>query len=207
MSTTSIGRLTELAAVKEVLAAIGQAPLSTLDSTNPDVSIIQETLKNVSREVQAEGWHFNKEYNYEIQPDSNQNIVIPDNMLQIDLNTAKHGSKDVVRRDGKLYDKWKEPRTDAYKFEEKIYADIVWYFPWTDLPAPIQDYMVARTACLSSQRLIGDASLYQMCQQREQNARANALEYDCNQGDYTYFGHPAGENYYISYKPYRALYR
>ena len=205
MSTTS--RLTEIDAINEVLAAIGQAPVTTLDQTNPDVSIIQQTLSSVSREVQSEGWHFNKENNYELVPDTNKEILIPANYLQIDLNRQDNGSRDVVRRNGKLYDKWKEPRSEATKFDEKIRADIVWYLEWTDLPAPIQDYIVARTATVSSTRLVGDSTQYQMLQQREQNSRANALEYDCNQGDYTYFGHPEGENYYISYQPYRALYR
>lgn len=205
MSTTS--RLTEIDAINEVLAAIGQAPVTTLDQTNPDVSIIQQTLSSVSREVQSEGWHFNKENNYELVPDTNKEILIPANYLQIDLNSQDNGSRDVVRRNGKLYDKWKEPRSEATKFEEKIRADIVWYLEWTDLPAPIQDYIVARTSTVASTRLVGDSTQYQMLQQREQNSRANALEYDCNQGDYTYFGHPEGENYYISYQPYRALYR
>jgi len=205
MSTTS--RLTEIDAINEVLAAIGQAPVTTLDQTNPDVSIIQQTLSSVSREVQSEGWHFNKENNYEWTPDNNKEILIPANVLQFDINRTDNGSRDVVRRNGKLYDKWKEPRTEATKFDEKIRADIVWYLEWTDLPAPIQDYIVARTATVSSTRLVGDSTQYQMLQQRELNSRANALEYDCNQGDYTYFGHPEGENYYISYQPYRALYR
>ena len=205
MSTTS--RLTEIDAINEVLAAIGQAPVTTLDQTNPDVSIIQQTLTSVSREVQSEGWHFNKENNYELVPDSNKEILIPDNILQLDLNRVNSGHSDVVRRNGKLYDKWKEPRSEATKFDEKIRADIVWYLSWMDLPVPIQDYIIARTSTVVSSRLVGDSNQYQILQQREIAARATALEYDCNQGDYTYFGHPEGENYYISYQPYRALYR
>ena len=37
--------------------------------------------------------------------------------------------------------------------------------------------------------------------------RAMAVEYECNQGDYTFFGKPDGVDQYISYKPYEALYR
>lgn len=203
----SISRPTELNAINEVLAAVGQAPVTTLDQTNPDVSIIQQTLNNVSREVQSEGWHFNKEYNYKITPQSDKTIIVTDNMLQLDLSKRYHGDKDVVRRNGKLYDKWKEPRSDAYLFNEPVYADIVWYFNWGDLPTPIQDYIVARTATLVSSRIVGDSTQFQMLSQREALKRANAIEYDCNQADYTYFGHPDGENFYTSYQPYRALYR
>ena len=52
----------ELPAVNEILASVGQAPVTTLDQTNPDVAIAYDTLLQVSREVQAEGWTFNKEY-------------------------------------------------------------------------------------------------------------------------------------------------
>tara|TARA_B100000073_G_scaffold346130_1_gene356792 strand:+ start:665 stop:1276 length:612 start_codon:yes stop_codon:yes gene_type:complete len=203
MSTTSRDRLTEINAINEVLAAVGQAPVTTLDQTNPDVSIIQQTLKSVSREVQSEGWHFNKEFNVEETPQTDKTIPIKDTYLQVDVNRQHHPELDVVRRDGKLYDKW--GHTD--KFNGKIRLDVVHYFEWTDLPAPIQDYIIARTAALTSTRLMGDSTQYQMLLQREEFARANALEYDCNQADYTYFGHPQGENYYISYQPYKALYR
>ena len=58
-----------------------------------------------------------------------------------------------------------------------------------------------------SSRIVGDTDQYKILGQKEMNARANAIEYECNQGDYTYFGHPRGENNYISYQPYKALYR
>ena len=60
----------ELPAVNEILASIGQAPVSTLEQTNPDVAIAYDTLTNVSREVQSEGWIFNTEEYYEIAIDS-----------------------------------------------------------------------------------------------------------------------------------------
>jgi len=76
---------TELQAVNEILASVGQAPVTTLTQTNPDVAIAYDTLLQVSREVQAEGWTFNREYDYPITPDTNKNIVIPNNMIQMDL--------------------------------------------------------------------------------------------------------------------------
>ena len=44
----------ELPAVNEILASVGQAPVTTLDQTNPDVAIAYDTLLQVSREVQSE---------------------------------------------------------------------------------------------------------------------------------------------------------
>jgi hypothetical protein len=193
---------TELQAVNEILASVGQAPVTTLEQTNPDVAIAYDTLIQVSREVQAEGWTFNTEYEYPITPDNNDEILIPNNVLAMDL-TPDYGDKDVVRRNGKLYDKI----AHSYEFTEKVYCDIIWYFDWVDLPTPIKDYIVARSASIVSTRIVGDTNQYQMLQQREAYMRAIALEYECTQGDYTFFGHPRGSNYYTSYEPYRALYR
>ncbi len=58
----------ELQAVNQILASVGQAPVTTLEQTNPDVAIAYQTLLEVSREVQAEGWTFNKEGHYEMAP-------------------------------------------------------------------------------------------------------------------------------------------
>ena len=123
----------ELPAVNQILQSCGQAPVTTLDQTNPDVAIAYQTLLEVSREVQAEGWSFNKEYHYDMTPDTNNEIAIPNNVLQIDLtDNAANMGKDVIRRSGKLYDKVKH----TYTFTEKVECDITWLFDWVDLPVP-----------------------------------------------------------------------
>ena len=195
----------ELPAVNQILASVGQAPVTTLDQTNPDVAIAYDTLLTVSREVQAEGWSFNTEYKVETKPDSNNEILYASNVLQMDLSEGEgYGHKNSIRKEGKLYDKVK--RTDKWT-EDTVKLDIVYKYDWVDLPIPIQDYIVARAAAIVSSRIVGDTDQYKMLSQKETQARAAAMEYECNQGDYTYFGHPRGENNYISYQPYKALNR
>ena len=198
----------ELPAVNEILASVGQAPVTTLEQTNPDVAIAYATLLNVSREVQAEGWAFNTEEFYEISPDSNGEIVIPNNILQIDLHAEKDNLYESVRRNGKLYEK----TNHTYDWTtltnwDKVACDVVWYFDWVDLPRPIQDYIVARAAAIVSSRIVGDPRQYQILAQKEQQNRASAMEYECRQGDYTFFGHQRGKKVYNSYQPYHALQR
>lgn len=203
MPFPTTNRQAELPAVNEILASVGQAPVTTLDQTNPDVAIAYDTLLQVSREVQSEGWTFNKEYNYPFKPDSNKHILIPNNILQIDL-TEDCRYIDSIRRDGKLYDREKH----TFEWEQEVlYADVTWLFDWVDLPVPIQDYIVVRAASVVCSRIVGDPNQIQIIQQREAYQRAMALEYECNQGDYTFFGHPKGGNFYNSYQPYQALSR
>ena len=194
----------ELPAVNQILQSCGQAPVTTLDQTNPDVAIAYQTLLEVSREVQAEGWTFNKEGHYKMTRNTDNEIVIPNNILQIDASTnAANVELDVIRRSGKLYDK----AHHTYTFTKDIDCDIVWLFDWVDLPKPIADFITARAASITSSRIVGDANQYQILQQKEAFTRAMAMEYECNQGDYTYFGHSGDTNRYQSYKPYNALYR
>ena len=198
----------ELPAINQILASVGQAPVTTLDQTNPDVAIAYDALLQVSREVQAEGWTFNKEYHYEFTPDTNDEILIPNNVLQIKLSeNGANMDYDGIRRNGKLYDRMNH----TYKWKDQanpIECDIIWKFDWVDIPSPIQDFIVARASVMVSSRIVGDPAQYQMLQSAEAYQRAVAMEYECNQGDYTFFGQPnASTNNYISYKPYKALYR
>ena len=199
----------ELPAINQILASVGQAPVTTLDQTNPDVAIAYDTLLQVSREVQAEGWSFNTEIEYETNTDSNKEYTIPNNMLQVDLSHTDNSyrTKSVVRRNGKLYDKWNHTFEITDDASEEIKLDIVWLFDWVDLPVPIQDYIVSRAAAIVSSRIVGDGQQYQLLSLKEQQTRASAMEYECNQGDYTFFGHPANKNHYKSYQPYHALSR
>ena len=174
--------------------------------TNPDVAIALNTLREVSREVQAEGWTFNKEYNYKITPDNNDEVLIPNDVLQMDLNRdhTVNLNRDSVNRGGKLYDRM----AHSYKWtDDTLYVDIIWELSWGSIPEPIQAFIIARAASIVSSRIVGDPNQYQMLQQKEAFTRAMALEYETSQGDYTYFGAPKGGNYYQSYQPFHTLQR
>jgi hypothetical protein len=195
---------TELDAVNQILSTVGQAPVTTLDLQNPEVAIVLNTLREVNRQVQVEGWTFNVERELELKPDTTTNkIDYPSNMLQIDANTKKHRDIDVVKRNNKVYDRLNHTDT----FTDSLYADVVWYFDYTDVPAAIQAYIAARAARLCATKMVGDAQLNQLLQEQEMQTRAAAIEYDTNQGDYSMFGFQDGANYYNSYQPFQALMR
>jgi hypothetical protein len=196
----------ELPAINQILSSCGQAPVTTLDTTNPDVAIAYDTLLQVSREVQAEGWTFNKEYHVPFPVNSDKKIPIPNNVIQIKLSeNANNMEYNAIRRAGFLYDR--QHHTDKWD-ETEIECDVVKEYDWVDLPQPIQDFITARAATLVSQRIVGDNTQYQMLQQQEAYSRALALEYETQQGQFTFFGHPPDQpNYYQSYQPFQTLRR
>ena len=198
--------LTMLTAINSILQSCGQAPVTTLDQTNPDVAIATQTLNEVSREVQAEGWSFNKELGVDMSVDNNNEIPIASNILWIDAtDNGANVNYNLIRRNGKLYDK--VTHTDKFPDTDMIVCDVIFQFEWEDLPIPMQDFITARAATIVSSRIVGDPNQYQMLQQREAFSRTLVMEYECNQGDYTFFGHSGETNKYRSFQPYQALYR
>jgi hypothetical protein len=197
---------TQLSAVNEILGSIGQAPVTVLDQTNPEVAFAFNTLMDISREVQAEGWSFNREYGYPVTPDTSGNIVIPYNVIQMDLSkSAFNTAYDTVIRDGKLYDKLNHTFTWDTTVTYKV--DVLWMFDFDDLPQPFRDYITAKAATRAAIRLVGDVNLAQALTTQEAWRRSVCLEYECQQGDYTMFGFSKGNDYYNSYEPFRALVR
>tara|TARA_A100000171_G_scaffold11671_1_gene9552 strand:- start:36 stop:674 length:639 start_codon:yes stop_codon:yes gene_type:complete len=202
----------ELPAINQILSTCGQAPVTTLDQTNPDVAIAYDTLLQVTREVQAEGWTYNKEFHYLFTPSADtatlNQILIPNNVLQLKLSKNNANMQyDGIRRQGKLYDRIHH----RYTWEDHpsgVECDVVWEFDWVDLPEPIQNSIVARAATIVSQRIVGDTAQYEMLQQQEAYARALAMEYETQQGQFTIFGHPYDKtNSYPAYQPFHALMR
>ena len=109
---------------------------------------------------------------------------------------------DVIKRDGKLYDKLHH----TFEFRGTIYFDIVWLFPLTDLPSVFQRYITSRASVRAAIQMIDNAQLSQLLQVQENTNRAACIEYEANQGDYNYLDFQPGTAY-RTYRPYTALRR
>ena len=217
--TTQIATDTELSAVNSILGSIGQSPVTTLgtvttDATNtgqeivntfanPQIALIHNLLMEVTKDVQNQGWHFNKEDDVKVSPDTNGNFIIPTNYLRYDIHDGLYNrNRDVVRKNGKLYDN--VLHTDV--FTQDFYFDITYLLAFNDVPPAIQRYIIARASVRAATQLVSNADLVKLLQLEEAQTRATALEYDCEQGDHTFFGFPHESNY-RSYQPYKALIR
>ena len=67
----TVAASTELEAINIMLASIGEAPINTLTGTLPvDAKLAQNTLSEINKEVQSEGWSFNTEIDVVLTRDS-----------------------------------------------------------------------------------------------------------------------------------------
>ena len=203
MAAQTTSELTELNAVNSILGAIGQTPVQSLDLENPETSFVYQLLQECNRDVQDEGWVFNREDYYPLTPNSVGEIHIPANVLRMDVSENDvYYTSNVVRRDGKLYNK----QDHSYTFKNTIHFDIVWFLPFSDLPSVFQRYITSRASGRAATQLVSNPNLAQLLASQEAQTRAACLEYECNQGDHNMMDFQPGTAY-RSYRPYTALRR
>jgi len=206
MASTTIDIDTELSAVNNILGAIGQSPLTTLNFDNPEVSLIYNLLRDANVDTQAEGWHFNTEYHVKYTPDSTTHkIAIGNDVLSLDHhdNQARR-TYDFVRRNGFLYDKI--DHTDEFADVESIDLDVVKLHSFENLPIMFRRYVVYRATRMAATQLVSNPELVRLLAQQEALSRAALMEYECNQGDHSMFGFE-DNTAYQTYQPWRNLRR
>lgn len=158
--------MTELDAVNDMLASIGQAPVNTLNVSGiRDVSIAQQRLHSVSREVQSRGWHFNTDTKVVLSLNGSGEAEVPANCLRVDPVDRR---KDYVQRNGKLWDK----DNLTFTLEEAPKVDIVYFFDFEDLPQAARTYIATRAARLFQTNIIGSRILFEYTAQHEAEAYA-----------------------------------
>ena len=203
MATTTIDIDTELSAVNNILGAIGQSPLTTLNFDNPEIAFIYNLLRDANVDTQAEGWHFNTEKHIKYSPDANGKIAIGDDILSIDLNDNEaRRTYNLVRRNGFLYDK--QDHTDV--FTSDIDLDVVRLYLFEDLPIVFRRFITYRASAAAATQLVANPNLVRLLTNQAGLARAALQEYECNQGDHSMFGFP-DDTAYQTYQPWRNLRR
>ena len=202
---------TELSAVNSILGSIGQAPITSLTHNppdpdplaNPEISFVKNILDEVNKDVQSTGWAFNTETRVLKSPDSSGHFVIPSNAIMYDISDGQVDRRtDVVKRDGKLFDKVSQ--TDV--FTSDYYIDSIVLLPFTDVPPPIQRYIIARASMKAATQLVSNADLVKLLKVEEEQAKANAMNYETEQGDNSFMGFDSNTSY-RPYQPYKALIR
>lgn len=171
---------TELEAINEMLAVIGESPVSTLEDNGVvDAALAKQTLASVSRSIQSKGWHFNTEIEYVLSPTFPHGYIeLPLNTLRVD-SVAKDINIDVVQRGQRLYDR----REHSYTFLQSLVVDLVVMLDFSELPEPARYYITIRAARIFQERAVGSQLLTGFTERDEMLARVNLLDHDGESAD------------------------
>lgn len=171
---------TELEAINTMLSCIGQSPLSTLSGTKSYFTVAaQNILADETKRIQLQGWDWNSEDNYQLTPDVNNIIYIPDDVIMVKFPVL-YKNRYVVRA-GKLYDKYNH----TYEIESPIKVSIVFCFDFEDMPEAARQYAAMSAAYRFVKRELGAEKAAQFCQEDLLEARAAMEQHELEIGEYT----------------------
>lgn len=184
-------RKTRKDAVNDILAAIGEQPVNSIEGNDIplDVSVILRTLNEVSREVQEKGWKFNTERT-ELEADSNGNITVADNVAKVDFTNTARTEADPVLRGGNLYDVYNA--TDNFGAGKSFKAEVVYLFDFDELPSGIKHYIATKAGRRFLQNYHPDRESVQFSGADEADALAEARREDANNADRNIFNNRYG---------------
>jgi len=175
----------QLSAINTMLSVIGEAPVNSIDSSSvtTDVAMAKSVLDETSREVQSAGWHFNREIDVVLSPDSSNNIILPTNVGKVDVEAVNAGDKEYIQRGTKLYNK-----TDkTFTITSTKKCTIVYMLNWVDLPESARNYIMIRAARKFQDRVVGSEKHRQFTMTDEAGALFAMRAAESDNADYSIF--------------------
>ena len=182
----SLTSLSELEAVNQILATVGETPVSTLNTPGVSVASLARTfLHDASRAVQGLGLDCNTESNYLLMPDINGFIYIPSNTLKVD---PVDPSKQYVQRDipARLYDK----ENHTFIFNEPVEVDIVFFLRFEELPQAVRKYITVKAARQFQARWVSSDIIHKLTEDDERQAWIDLFEGEMMSSDCSLFDSP-----------------
>lgn len=130
----ALGPASEVQAVSEMLAAIGEDPVEDIENLPPSGNTALATLRATSRDLQEEGHWFNSEDDYALEPNADDEIVIPDTILSIrGMDTI------YVERRPRLYDR----AAKTFTITTPVNCAVIFHLSWDELPSVARRYITA----------------------------------------------------------------
>ena len=149
--------MTELEAVNVILGTIGEAPVDSLATSDQqgltDAGIARTVLREVSRDVQAEGWSWNQTHDVALTKDGSDHFLFPARTLREEIYPTKDPYTQYVRRGLKLYDK-KNGLAKFPDMEEFTVSSVTEQLDWEEVPYTAQQYIVIRASRIYSNRYV-----------------------------------------------------
>ena len=197
----------KLEAVNILLSVIGEAPISSLatESVNEitDSALAQQTLKEVGRDVMAEGWRWNTDVDVMI-PSNNEGIfAVAESVTLIDFSPNRYPAGNLILRGSRVWDRNQQTFKIAEFYPEGLHCDrIVSQLEWEEMPHQAQQYVTIRSARIYANRYINSNAIYAYTMADEEAARALLIRNEeRNQNNNMLWGNDRGNIHGLGYVP------
>ena len=169
----------ELSAVNDILASIGEPPVSTLEGdANADVANARRVLNKINRQIQSRGWTFNIEEGVTLLPDAFSDMIpFSSDYLSV---MATSGQTQYINRGGYLYDR--SAKTD--RFPSGVQVNLIRLREFDEMPECFRNYIVTKASRQFNNRFFGAPEVDGVLQEEEQEAWRTCFEYELDYGNY-----------------------
>jgi hypothetical protein len=171
---------TKLEAVNIMLSAIGEAPVNRLSSGLVEAETAETILTQISRSVQAEGWHFNREKDVQIAPDLAGQIVLAANTIRADAMPEHNLDFDLTQRGLKMYDL----KSHSYSIGKAVKLDVTYELNFEDLPAVARRYITVKAARILQDQIVGSGDLHSFGTNDEMEALIQLKDFENETADF-----------------------
>jgi hypothetical protein len=200
-----MARTSFLEAVNRVLQMMGEAPINSLNGQYGLALQAQDSLNDVSRKLQSEGWSFNTDREKLLQRNASTNeIAVGPNISRVVIDPYRYPALDIVQRGGRLYDRF----NNTYVFDEDLYVDLTIILEWEELPEHARQYITIKAGRQLQEAILGSVDLTKINLTAEMEAKALFLDEETVVSDHSMLrGNPNHSGVTMAYMPSRALRR
>jgi len=200
----ALARTTFLEAVNRVLQMMGEAPVNSLTGQFPTAKQAQDTLNDVSRKLQSEGWSFNTTLQQTLTRNTSNEIDMGPNVSRVVVDPLLYPDVDVTMRGSRLYDR----KAGKFTFTQDLKGDVTALLDWDDLPEHAHQYIAIKAGRQLQEALLGSADLTKINLTMEAEAKSMFLEEETTRSEHNFLrGNPNQTSVLNTYLPSRALQR
>jgi len=177
----ALNRTSFLEAVNRVLQMLGEAPVNSLQGQFGLAKQAEDSLNDVSRTLQTEGWSFNTDLEKTLERNSSNEIELSSNVSRVVVDNLEYPDIDVVQRGDKLYDR----RNNRYTFDEDLIVDMTTILEWDLLPEHARQYITIKAGRQLQEAIIGSSDLTKLNLTQELEARSAFLEEETSKTEHS----------------------
>ena len=174
----------KLEAINTLLATVGESPVNSLTSGLIEANQAEQTLDNVSRDFQTQGWAFNTDLTFELSPNAANELTLPANCLHVDtIHTRMSADTDLVQRGMRMYDRIK----NTYAIGTVLKVDMVVLLDFEEMPETARRYVAIKASRVLQDRVLGSDTLHTFNTRDEQVAWNNVMQAESDVQDLNIF--------------------